>query len=206
MVHLGLLRLLQGHRGVRVIGAGVLQGFTVQPQPVERVADVVMVVDVGTRIGEIRCAGAQPRQQAGKARVAVGAAVSLVEDDTQIADHFDAARAVQIAEIRLRICDEPVQGAAVAEAEGDGRIARARALRLVPQFEANPGRVEAVGQPADQPAIQLRGPACGRAGRAGVIRGQAQWAAVAPVHADPPNDSSFTGARSQNGVTCSYRL
>ena len=41
-----LLRLLERHRLGGVVGTGVLQGVPVQPQPVEFVADVVVMVDV----------------------------------------------------------------------------------------------------------------------------------------------------------------
>ena len=57
MVHLGLLRFLEGGVLARVVGAGV-HHFLVEPEPIEVVADIVVVVDVGLAIRGGCCGGA----------------------------------------------------------------------------------------------------------------------------------------------------
>ena len=48
MIHLGLLRRLNSHLFLRKIGAGVLH-FFIQPQPIEIVTDIVVMMDVFPR-------------------------------------------------------------------------------------------------------------------------------------------------------------
>ena len=62
VMHLRLLRLLDRHRGIREVRAGVLQRLAVEPQLVEVVAEVVVVVNVALRVRQVG------RELAGRAR------------------------------------------------------------------------------------------------------------------------------------------
>ena len=102
VMHLRLLRLLDRHRGIGEIRAGVLQCLAIEPQLVEVVADVVVVMNVALRIGQIRRELAAAREQLAEGRVLGRVAVGFEQQRQQIAANFDAPGAVEVAEVQDR--------------------------------------------------------------------------------------------------------
>ena len=120
MVHFGELRLLQRHVRRGKIGAGVLH-FLIQPQPVERVACVVMAVNVVARSGEgvdarttveQLCLNFIKEPELGGGRCP---AVDGLNRSNQITVDVDAPGAVKVAEMEVRIPEEFKQRTAIAK-------------------------------------------------------------------------------------------
>ena len=100
-------------RGVGEVGARVLQRLAVEPQLVEVVADVVVVVDVALRLREVRRQGPPAREQLAECRVLGGIAIRFLEQGQKVAADLEAARAVEIAEVQVGVHDQHPQRLAV---------------------------------------------------------------------------------------------
>ena len=131
VMHLRLLRLLDRHGRIGEVGARVLQRLAIEPQLVEIVAEVVVVMDVALRVVQIRRELPAARQYLADCGVLGRVAVSLEQQRQQVAAHLDAARAVEVAEVQIGIHDELPQRLAVEYSHPHGAIAR-RDVALVP--------------------------------------------------------------------------
>ena len=158
VVHLRLLGLLQGGLGVLVVGAGVDHAL-VEPQPVEVVAQVVVVADV--LAGAARRVLSRPREAAQDrllergARLFLHRAIGPVQHVDEVALDLDAARAVAVPEPELRGADDGPQRPAVPDDDAPRRLPfRRPGILSVPQREAQ-GRVSRfLHDPARKPPIE----------------------------------------------------
>ena len=160
MVELGNLGLLDGHVGIGEIRAGVLHCLGVEPQFVKFVAEVVVVLDVGARVGQR--VGTRPvehlvlqlfdqLQMAGVVEPAVGG----FEELNQIAFDVDALDTVEIAEVKHRIGEHPVQRSAVTHHGTRHRPAGAGTHFLAaPEYDRQPRVTHRRQKLARQPAIR----------------------------------------------------
>ena len=132
VIELGSLRLFQ--RGVRrVVVRARIHHLLVEPQAVEVVAEVVMVLDVsprsglgvGTRPGQSAQCGALARDRAGAIRGSIAAREYIDE----IAFHVDTPRAERISEPELGTQDHRHQRAPVVKDHASAALAR-RAVRI----------------------------------------------------------------------------
>ena len=155
-IHLRDLRLLE--RGVRrrEIRAGV-DHLAIQPEPVELVAEVVVVMDVLARGAHVVRALPQPpgpRRRASRARDR-----SRFEQRDQIAADLDGAEHVGFAEIEIGIPHPAEQRAAVLE--DDGRHRRRPAVDGSSNPSQSTNRIGADAtralDPRERPAIQRGG-------------------------------------------------
>ena len=168
VVHLGPLGLLEGGVLVRVVRARV-DHLLVEPEPVEIVAEVVVVVDVGLRAGPGIPAGpVEPRLQTALPGVArdrrVRRAIDGLEGGDEIPVDPDAIRAHRIPEHDVGIDEEPVEGAPVPDLDPGHRL-RPRAGRIggletgaVPELD-HERRVARLGEDqAREPTIDRSAP------------------------------------------------
>ncbi len=126
MVHLRHLGLLEPDRWLGKIGAGVEQ-LPVEPQAIEIVAKVVMVVDVGgglsTQIGTRRMHEAQKiiaQTLSGSLR-----GKDRLDQRDKVAFHLKVAATVQLAKLKLRVEHQPHQGVGIAQMQLDQFLASA---------------------------------------------------------------------------------
>ena len=174
VVHLRLLGLLQRRLAVLVVGAGVDHAL-VEPEPVEVVAQVVVVVDVlaGAAEGVLAGAGeaAEDRLLERRAGLAVHGAIGPVEHVDQIALDLDASCAVAVPEAELRRADDGPQRAPVPDDDPPRRLLPGRPQVLpVPQREAQRRTPRLLHDPAREPPVEsgdARAPAPGLLARIG---------------------------------------
>src|SRR5690606_17011212 len=153
VVHLGLLRLLDGHRRVRVVRARVLERLAVEPQPIEVDADIVVVVDVALRLGKIRreaAAALDPGRDAASVDVAVGG----IEHGQQVAIDLDPPGAVEVAEVQLRIDEHLEKRLPVADTYPDPAVPRGRVGGRIPEDDIQRRVAETVDELGEDPAIE----------------------------------------------------
>ena len=139
VLHFRHLGIFQSHGRRREIGAGV-DHLPIEPQLVEIVAEIVVVMDVVARLLQ-RVAPrfehrAQPRAPAADAVVFWQGAINHFEQFGQIALHLDMPRCVEFTELEGRIGQQPEQGAVVMNQ--DSRLPRGGARRNcgpIPQHE-----------------------------------------------------------------------
>ena len=155
----GQLGLLQGQVGLLVVGAGVLHGGLVQPQAVEVVTQVVVVMDVF--LGFVDAGGAgvvvfpQGIQPAGPALPGlVDGPVQGFHEVGQVALHRQSPGAVQVAEGQVGVGDQSVERLGVLQVQGKpGFLALGGDLCPVPQPEPDRRRPGHSHQLADHPAL-----------------------------------------------------
>ena len=137
VVHLGLLRLLERHPGLGEVGAGVLQRFAVEPDRVKIVAEIVMPVDVVGRGRQRRI-----RRQVGPRRDQTESLAErpcprshrdTLEESQQVAANFEAARAIEIAEMQVRIARPASTRPCGRESVAADRTPRAASRRVHPR-------------------------------------------------------------------------
>jgi hypothetical protein len=160
VVHLGDLCLLQRRGEVRIVGAGVGHGVA-QPQRIEVIAQIVVLVNVVARAGQ--GVGTWPMQPTGHfvcngmgIADAAQAPIDGGDESDEIALDFDPTRAVSIAEAYLRIAQQTPKGISVRNTNSFGGrdCARTDVLTGPSQFELD-GRIAEPGQEAaQQPALQ----------------------------------------------------
>src|SRR6185436_611388 len=152
-MHLPLLCLLYRHARIRVVRAGVLVRLTVEPERVEVVADVVMVMNVALRLGAVRRERAPASEQQLERAVVGAEPIDLFEELEQVAAHLNAARAVQVAKVQARIRHELKQRLAVGDPNDDRPVARGD-IGLVPERDADRRVAEPAHDLAHDPAIE----------------------------------------------------
>lgn len=134
VIHLGELRLFESGVLVRKVCAGIEHPL-IQPEFVEFVANVVMVMDVAARTaqGVSSCDRGQQRVDP----VLAGQrpdTIDGLETIQQVTLHFDTLGGIQLAEVQFRVRDQPEQRTAVANQDARHRIAaRARYCLPIPQ-------------------------------------------------------------------------
>ena len=184
VMHLRLLRLLDRHCGIGEIRARVLQRLAIEPQLVEIVADVVVVMNVALRVGQIGRKLPAAREHGADRRVLGRIAVGFEQQRQQIAADLQAARAVEIAEVQIRVDDELPQRLAVENPHAHGAVTRGD-LGLVPKLDAHGrGGPEPARDLLDEPTLE---PARLRARRSGLVKsnlgfGDAQRLQTTSVH------------------------
>ena len=159
VVHLGPLRLLQRGLGRVVVRAGV-DHLLVEPQPVEVVAQVVVVLDMPPR--SARGVGARLGQSAqgaalGRDRVrAIRRSITAREHVDEIALDLDAPCAERISESDLRTEDHREKRAAVAKDDASVALAR-RTVRVlpVPERKRHIRLTHLCRDPPHEPAIEI---------------------------------------------------
>ena len=154
IVELGLLRLLQPQRGVGEIGAGV-HHLAIEPELVEIVADIVMMVDIAPRLLlGVAQRTIERRQQLLPDLSPLGSrqrAIDRLEAFDQVTLHLDAFGGVHFAEPEFGVGDELQQCAAVANQNPrDRRLSRARYFLSIPQHEIQGRIAEGVHHPREQ--------------------------------------------------------
>jgi hypothetical protein len=127
-------------------------GLAVEPQRVELVADVVMVVDVALRLRAVGRDRAATREQSFQCRVPVAELIGLFEQALKVAADLDAAGAIEIAEVQVGMGDELEQRLTVEDPDDDRALAR-RDVRLVPERDADGRIVEPFDDLAHEPAV-----------------------------------------------------
>ena len=161
---LGLLGVIQAGRGLRKVGAGIHQ-VRIQPQPVERIADVIVVVDVAARA--CQCPGLAQRQvqlEPLPPAPAGGVAfewVEILQQADDIALDVHGTTAVSLAEVQVRPEQQrPQPGAAADDHPGHGRTVTRPEDLAIPQHDLQWRLVED-GQNAPQCGpFQVADPAC----------------------------------------------
>jgi hypothetical protein len=124
VMHLRLLRLLDRHGRIGEVRARVLQCFAVEPQLVEVVAEVVVVMDVALRVRQIGRQLPATCQHLADRGVLGRVSISLEQQCQQVAANLDSARAVQVAEVQVGIDDELPQRLAVEDSHAHCAFAR----------------------------------------------------------------------------------
>ena len=158
VVELRALRLLQGRLRRVVVRTGV-DHLLVEPQAVEVVAQIVVVVDVAARAGGgVGTRLRQPAQQAalggGRTR-AIHASITSREHVDEVALDLDAPCAERIPESKLGIQDRRKQCAAITKDDAPVAFARqAAGVFTVPQGERDVGPAHLGGDSPHEPAIE----------------------------------------------------
>src|SRR6185312_62302 len=158
VVHLGSLRLIERRRLLWVIRTRISHRAS-EPERIELVADVVMVVNVVARACEgvaarpMQGAG-EPAQQRSALFGACGSSIDRLEQTDEIAVDVDAALAIEIPEGEMRIAQQREEHAAILQSHGrNGIPATGRDALPVREHERNRRIPEGLEQPADQPAL-----------------------------------------------------
>ncbi len=148
VIELRLLGLLDGEVGLRIVRAGVLH-LAIEPQAIEFIAQIVMVVDVRLRARqgiEARTPGHQPvraREQHAVGEAHGPARVQLAQHLHQIAVDAQATGAVLVAEGNILHRQQAVQRRPGADGDGADGLGGGHAyLRAVPQPNAHRRRPE----------------------------------------------------------------
>ena len=161
VVHFRDLRLVERRLGRRVVGAGV-RHRAAEPQRVELVADVVVVMDVVARAGqriEVRaaqrgeCALPQRRPAAGGA----AGPVDRLQQLDQIALDQHVAVAVGIAEVQRGIGEHPAQNGTAGKGHACHRLGRAR-LGTAADRKLHRRPAEHRAELGQQPMVERAGP------------------------------------------------
>ncbi len=155
------LRLFERQVGLFVVGAGVLHRRLIEPQPVELVAEVVMVLNVPPgRSFTGRFGGrAATRQPARRGRhpllLALHLGGDLGQEFGEVTVDVDAPRAVQVAEGQIGIAQHAVEGFAVADAQREPRRATGHRADLfaIPEFDRHRRAAGEIQQLLGDPAF-----------------------------------------------------
>ena len=123
----------------------------VEPQRVELVADVVVVMDVALRRGAVR--GDRSAAPEHLQNWVLGAKpIRVLEQLLEVAADLDPAGAVKIAKVQFRVGHELEQRLAVVDPDDDGAVARCD-VRLVPELDADGRIVEPFDDLAHEPTV-----------------------------------------------------
>ena len=156
VIHFRDLRLVERRRRRRKVSTGVRHRLA-EPQRVELVADVVVVVNVLARARErVARTAMTPLREAAPERDRLRglrcADVQLLDHAQDAAVHVDFAGAVQLAELQVRIGAQAQERTAVRDAQRrDRRRAERRDPVAVPEYESDGRIAERVQQRANQP-------------------------------------------------------
>jgi hypothetical protein len=153
VVHLRLLRLLDRHGRIREIRARVLQRLAVEPELVEVVAEVVVVVNVALGVVQVGRQLAAAREDPADGGVFRRVTISLEQHRQQVAAHHDAPGAVEIAEVQVGVDQELPQRFSVHDAHAHDALA-GRHFGLVPELDPHRRRPEVARNLLDQPAVE----------------------------------------------------
>ena len=158
------LCLLQAEILTLVVGAGVLHLGVVEPEPVELIAQVVVMVNVFPRLGHpgrARVVIAPQRIQPPRPALAspVNAAVEGFHQLGQVAFHGQPAGAVEIAERQVGVGHQRPQRLGVGQVNGKAGLALLRLDDIVvPEVESHRRRTGHARELGHQPDLVERGP------------------------------------------------
>ena len=198
MVHLGDLRLLERALGSRKIGAGIRQ-FPIEPQRVERVAEIVVGMDVVARVGErVGAASPRPVDHLPRGRCVVRqCADQYFEQFDHAAIDLDRAVAVAFAKLKRGIDDELQQAGTARNAHVCHLFCGSRRKRVpIPQADAHRWLAQGFEKNANQLAIDrkprrfrlvLRRTARLRKAARLMFRGHMEQFRLVPLHGHPPS-------------------
>ncbi len=154
-IHFRHLRLFEGHVGMVEVGAGV-QHLVVEPACIEIVAEVIVMMNVATRLLEAVCAldvhadELAPRWQ--KTQSGNG-----LEHRLQLTSYSERAGHIRFAEVQMRVEQNPPERPwVIDDKRPDRRLGTRVQGRAIPQLQPNSRRhqssLEDCGEPPMQPA------------------------------------------------------